>query len=508
MRCLFVHQNSPAQYRHVIRELAARPGNEIVVLSQTGDRAMPGARWVQYKPEPPAVVGRLRELDTHLANAEAVRQVALKLRDEGFRPDVMLGHNGWGETFFLKDVWPDVPLVGYFEFFYHPRGSDVDFDPEFPVGPDVGPRLRLRNAGNLIGLNAADWGQTPTQWQAWQYPPLHRARMSVFHEGIDTDVLKPFPGRRLNLPSGKVVAHGDEVITFVSRNLEPYRGFHIFMRALPEILRRRPKAEVLIVGADGVSYGAGLAGGKSYREALLEQVGDRLDLSRVHFLGPLPYEHYQAVLHVSSLHVYLTYPFVLSWSMLEAMACGCLVLGSATPPVMEVIRPGENGLLTDFFNIPQMLDRIDAALNDPQGMAPLRAQARQTVIDHYDLKRVCLPRNLQMIEDLAAGRTPRTYQDQQAGFAPKAVYTVADALQLAWRHFSGGDLTAAENIYRSVLTQKPENTAALFRLGQVLQQRGRTDEAETMMAKACELDPQQQLFQDGLAELRRRRAAP
>lgn len=508
MRCLFVHQNSPAQYRHAIQALAAQPGNEVVVLSQNSLRAMPGVRWIEYKPEPPTAAGRLRELDGHLANAEAVRQAALKLRAEGFRPDVMLGHNGWGETFFLKDVWPDAPLVGYFEFFYHPRGSDVDFDPEFPVHPDAAPRLRLRNAGNLLGLNAADWGQTPTLWQAWQYPSIYRARMSVFHEGIDTDVLKPNAGRRVNLPNGVMLSSADEVITFVSRNLEPYRGFHVFMRALPEIQRRRPNAQVLVIGADGVSYGAGLADGKTFRQALLEQVGGRLDLNRVHFLGALPYEHYQAVLQISSLHVYLTYPFVLSWSMLEAMSCGCLVLGSTTPPVMEVIRHGENGLLTDFFNIPQLVDRIDEALSDPQAVAPLREQARQSIIDHYDLKRVCLPRNLAMIEDLAAGRTPQTYQDQQAGFSPRAIYTLSDALNLAWRHFSGGDLATAESIYRNVLSQKPENVAALFRLGQVLKDRGRLEEAERLIAKANELEPNQAQIAEALAEIRRGAAAP
>lgn len=508
MRCLFVHQNAPGQYVHVIRALAADPANEVVVLSQPNQRHIANVRRVEYTPDTSGVTAtrqEVREFETSVANAEAVRQVALALRRDGFRPDIMIGHNGWGETLFLKDVWPDAPLVGYFEFFYRTHGADVGFDPEFPIDEGIiGPRLRLRNTVNLLGLDAADWGQTPTLWQAWQYPAVYRSRMSVFHEGIDTDRLQPKRSVRLQLPGGTALSRQDEVITYVARNLEPYRGFHIFMRALPEILRRRPRARVLVVGGDGVSYGGKLAGGKTYREALLEQVGSGLDLDRVHFLGHLPYEQYLGVLQVSSVHVYLTYPFVLSWSMLEAMSAGCLVLGSTTPPVMEVIRDGDNGLLTDFFDIPRLVDRIDYALSEPEQMDAVRGRARDTVLKHYDLKTVCLPRNLRMIEELIAGRQPPTYQDQGAGVAPRAVYTLQDALQLAWRHLQGGDAAAAETIYRNILGQRPDTMPALFRLGQILAGRGQLEEAGGLIAKAAALAPGNPEIEAARADLQAR----
>jgi glycosyltransferase involved in cell wall biosynthesis len=208
------------------------------------------------------------------------------------------------------------------------------------------------------------------------------------HDGIDTDLIAPgAPGE-------------EELITYVARNLEPYRGFHVFMRAIPEIQRRRPKARIAIVGGDEVSYSARLPEGQTYRARLLRELDGRIDLSRVHFLGKLPYRRYLEVLSKSSIHVYLTYPFVLSWSLLEAMASGCLVLGSRTPPVEEVIRDGENGLLVDFFSTEAIAHKIDSALQMQKELRALREAARRTVVERYDLKRVCLPAQVALVERL------------------------------------------------------------------------------------------------------------
>jgi glycosyltransferase involved in cell wall biosynthesis len=300
-----------------------------------------------------------------------------------------------------------VPLLAYFEFFYHRNGVDVGFDPEFVSLFDDLARLRTKNAVNLMGIDAADWGHTPTRWQQSLYPPEMRRRISVIHEGVDTDAAAPNPGAWSRLArSGHRLTAMDEVITYVSRNLEPYRGFHIFMRALPEILRRRPRAHAIIVGGDDVSYGYPALPGTTYRERMLQEVGGRLDLDRVHFLGQVPYDVYLNILQVSSAHIYLTYPFVLSWSFIEAMACGCLLIGSATPPVMEVLEDGVNGLSVDFFSPEALASRVDEVLARPGRLADLRARARETVIANFDLRRRQLPRWEGLIDDIVNERRP------------------------------------------------------------------------------------------------------
>jgi glycosyltransferase involved in cell wall biosynthesis len=315
----------------------------------------------------------------------------------------MVGHNGWGEIWYLKDVFPTTPLLGYFEFFYRLRGADVGFDPSIKVDLDTGPRIRTKNLGNLLGLEAADLGQCPTEWQRSLYPARYRSMLEVTHEGIDTDLLKPDPAARFELASANLVlSAADEVVTYVARNLEPYRGFPSLMQSLPAILERRPKAQVVIVGGDGTSYGAPPPGGVTFRQQQLDQLQDSLDLSRVHFAGKIPYSRFINLLQISSAHVYLTYPFVLSWSMLEAMSAQCLLIASDTPPVREVIRDGENGLLVDFFSPQQIAQRVTDVLADRNAFAAIRQAARQTVVERYDLKRICLPAQLGLLEKLCA----------------------------------------------------------------------------------------------------------
>jgi glycosyltransferase involved in cell wall biosynthesis len=318
----------------------------------------------------------------------AVAAGAMQLRRSGFSPDVVFAHLGWGEALFLKDIFPEAKLLLYCEFFYRARGADMGFDPEFAPSAGSIARLRVMNAPLLMALDAADLGMAPTQWQRRQFPSVYRSRIPVVHDGIDTDVA--VPGRDPE----------EELVTFVARNLEPYRGFHVFMRAIPEIQRRRPKARIVIVGGDEVSYGVRLQPGETYRQRLLRELDGRIDLSRVHFPGRIGYGAYLDLLRRSAVHVYLTYPFVLSWSLLEAMACGCLVVGSRTPPVQEVIRDGVNGLLVDFFSTEEIAARIDDALARQQELAPLRAAARRTVVERYDLKGVCLPAQLALVERL------------------------------------------------------------------------------------------------------------
>jgi glycosyltransferase involved in cell wall biosynthesis len=408
LNVLFVHQNFPGQYKHLLNHLAASREHDVVFMTQRPNTRTPNVKQIVYRPagKPAAATHRyLHGTEAAILNAQAAWKAATKLRQQGFKPDLIVGHNGWGETLFLKDVFPDAPLLGYFEFFYSARGVDVGFDPEFPSNDDGRLRTSVMNAVNLMGLEAADWGQSPTQWQRDQYPARYHPMLTVVHEGIDTETVRPDPKAWVELKArGIRLRAGDEVITYVARNLEPYRGFHVFMRALPALLKRRPNAHVLIVGGDEVSYGASLPKGQTYRKKMLAEVGSELDGKRVHFFGRLPYELYLKVLQVSAAHLYLTYPFVLSWSMLEAMAAGCAVVASRTPPVEEVLRDGENGVLVDFFSTAEIVDAIDRVLEDPERTQRMRAAARQTIVERYDLRSVSLPQQLELLRSVKGSR--------------------------------------------------------------------------------------------------------
>jgi glycosyltransferase involved in cell wall biosynthesis len=409
MNVLFVHQNFPGQYRHIAPILAAQSGNRVVALGLTERVDLPGIDYIRYplSRQPSAQIHpQLQEQEVKFIRGESAALAAWKLREQGFIPDVIYAHPGWGEALFLKDVFPESKLLLFLELFYRSDGYDSGFDHEFekdqaqPLADRM--RLRIKNAHHLVSLEAMDWGISPTHFQWSSLPPEYQVRTSIIFDGIDTDLVRPQPNRNLTLQAKNLTLSGnDKVITFVNRNLEPYRGYHSFMRALPEIQKRHPEAHVLIIGGDEVSYGARPADGRSYKQRFLEEVQDRLDLERIHFLGRVPYDAFLGVLQISSAHIYLTYPFVLSWSMLEAMSTGCLVIGSRTAPVEEVLRDGQNGLLVDFFDREGLANAVDEALSQPEKMLPLREAARQTILERYDLRRVCLPQQLQLIYRLA-----------------------------------------------------------------------------------------------------------
>lgn len=403
MRLLFVHQNFPGQFRHLAAYFAAQPGNEVLAL---GDKAnllrqrarLHGVRLLGYELAALDQTGAApfqAGLQRAIHRGRAVAAAAAALRRSGFRPDIVFTHLGWGEGVFLKDIFPEARILLHCEFFYRARGGDTGFDPEFPARPESILRLRVMNAPLLMALDASDWGVAPTRWQHRQFPSVYRRRISVVHEGIDTDAVAP--GR---------ASRDEELVTYVARNLEPYRGFHVFMRAIPEIQRRRPKARIVIVGGDEVSYSPRLPPGETYRARMLRELEGRIDLSRVDFLGRIPYADYLALLRRSSVHVYLTYPFVLSWSLLEAMAAGCLVVGSRTPPVEEVIDDRRNGLLVDFFSPQGIAERVDEALRRHEDLEPLRIAARRTVAERFDLRRICLPAQARLVEQLLGASRP------------------------------------------------------------------------------------------------------
>ena len=334
-----------------------------------------------------------------MLHGQAVLRSCLHLLSQGFEPDVIVAHPGWGETLFLKERFHRAKLLNYCEFFYHGQGADVGFDPEDKIALDTICEARIRNAHLLLSLENCDHGVSPTTWQRSVHPVPFHDKISVIFDGVDTATVQPNPGASFILPNGRVLTAADEVVTFVARGLEPYRGFRSFMRALPGLLRRRPDAQVLVVGGDETSYGLAAPAGRTWRETLLEQV-EGLDLARVHFLGKIPYARYIALLQVSSLHIYLTVPFVLSWSCIEALAAGCIVLGSDTPPVREVIENGRNGYLVDFFAIEDIAARAADILSGRAQLDAVRERARDTVLERYALAR-CLPQQVDLVTSLA-----------------------------------------------------------------------------------------------------------
>ena len=409
MHILFIHQNSLGQFTHLAAYLAQQNQHTVVSLSHQDSlerkTAPAGVQRVGYKLSrtgSPQTHKYLLGTEENILRGQAVVRACLQLRERGFEPHLIIAHAGWGEALFLRDIYPVAKIVGYFEFFYHALGKDVGFDPEFPTDFDRRFLLRVRNSTQLMTFTGVDYGWSPTQWQRSLFPAELQQRIKVIHEGVNTEVVKPDPTAEYITPSGVRLTAADEVITLVNRNLEPYRGFHVFMRALPEIQRQRPNAITVIIGSESVSYGARPAHADNWKQALLAELGDQLDLSRIHFVGALAYQHYLQVLQISSVHVYLTYPFVLSWSMLESMAAGCVLVASATPPVQEVIEHGRNGLLCEFFDRQGLSHQIIDVLAHPLQYHALRQAARQTILERYDLKTVCLPQQLAFVQQLLA----------------------------------------------------------------------------------------------------------
>ena len=380
MRFLFVHQNFPGQFLHLLRHLVRAGGHELVFITEENGNNIPGVRRVTYR-SPAALRDTThrdaQEFEQAVQRAQTVAGVAGQLKALGFNPDIVIGHHGWGELLNMEDVWPGVPLLGYYEFYYRTTGSDVDFDPEFAMAAERFPRVRAKNAVNLLALNNPGHGQTPTVFQHGTYPAWAQPGITVLREGVNLQACIPDPGAaaRPFAMGGFTVGPHERLVTFVARDLEPYRGFHTMMRALPALLRARPDVKVILVGGDGVSYGAQLQG-TTWREHLLHQVGPHLDLSRIHFPGRVPYRGYLALLQRSDAHVYLTYPFVASWSLREAMACGCALVASDTAPVHEFVQDGVNGLLTPCLDPARLAERVLQMLEDTTLAAKLRAGAR------------------------------------------------------------------------------------------------------------------------------------
>lgn len=434
MKVLFIHQNFPAQFKAIAERLAAQTGNEVLALRQNRHEVqVQGVGVLSYRFLHKPIEGQhplLAELEAKVLRAEAVSEAAIRLKARGWSPDVMVVHPGWGEALMVKDVWPDAKLISYAEYFYASRGQDFNFDPEFPTRESyAAARLRFKNTPMLHALHESDALWTSTAWQRSVFPEWAQPHIRVIHEGVDMDYYRPDTEASFTVAGkGVTIKAGDEVITYASRSLEPVRGFHIFMRALPEILKRRPNAHVLIVGKEEATYGPEPKGYKSWLERMLKEVGARLDPARVHVVGFLPKESYRKILQVSAAHVYLTYPFILSWSVVEALACGARLVGSRTGPIEEVMPPASERYTFNFFDVPGLVDSVCAALErSPKQIDADRKAARAQVEEEFSTAW----QTRQLLELLSEVVTARSPQQAAAIKAGQKVTQGIPARQLA-----------------------------------------------------------------------------
>ena len=403
MQILFIHQNFPGQFVYLSAELAKR-GHDVRALAIDGQKVT-GVQLEKYAIEQASTKGihpLAAEFETKVIRAQACAKKMIELRDQGFNPELIVAHPGWGESMFCKSVFPKAKLINFLEFHYG-RGDDAKFDPEFAVHKiEDSWRIRVKNANNFLNYEDMDGAYTPTHWQKKDLPDYIKNKVKVVFDGIDTQVLKPDPGAYLTIKSkqGETrFAAGEEILTFVNRNLEPYRGYHSFMRSLPKIMKARPNVKVLIVGGNEVSYGAKPPAGKAWKDIFLDEVKDQIDLKRVFFLGKINRSAFTSLLQISRCHVYFTYPFVMSWSAVEALSVGALVVGSSTTPVKEFIKHGENGLLVDFFNYEEIANTVIDCLAQPKKYDKIRKAARESIVKNYDLKTICLPKQIKILRD-------------------------------------------------------------------------------------------------------------
>jgi glycosyltransferase involved in cell wall biosynthesis len=399
MNFLFVHNNFPAQFIRVVSVLAGRPEHRVAAIGAETARKLPGVDLRRYRTPDLRNEGHrfARRFEHECRRAEQVMFAASALTSSGFEPDCIIAHCGWGESLALRSIFPKARFVVYCEFYYRGEGQDVHFDDQYGrFGVDGLAGVHCNNASTLLSLADCDVGISPTYWQRSTFPSEFQEKIQVVHEGIDTAKAAPNPRARFCLPGGRWLTRRDEVVTFATRYLEPLRGFASLTRALPKILKARPNAHAVIVGSDRAGYGPQPPGGGGWKNYCLREVLSELDLSRVHFLDFLPYDRFLSLLQVSSAHIYLTYPFVLSWSLTEAMSVGCKIIGSDTTPVQEVITHGENGLLAPFHDETAIAEAVVSLLADPDGWRDLGRAARLRILEKYD-QRVCVPRALAVI---------------------------------------------------------------------------------------------------------------
>jgi len=392
---LFVHQNFPGQFPHIAEALRAR-GDKIAAIGSGTAKGVPGIdvrKWTNSRSSTPGIVPSATKAEADLIRAEAAAYAAMALKGSGFTPDLIIGHPGWGETLFLKEIFPNARLILLGELYYRTKGADTNFDPEFDRDTFATTMNTVaKNATGSLAYADADRIIVPTAFQASTFPTSFDPVIRVLHEGVDLDRAKRKPGARVKLPDGRTFDGSRPVVTFINRSFERVRGFHIFMRALPRLLAEVPDAEIILIGQEkNNTYSGDAPDGRLWKDYMLAEVGERLPLDRVHFLGRVAHSEMINALSISWAHVYYTYPFVLSWSLIEAMGCECLIIGSDTAPVRDAITDGTTGILNDFFDVDALSATMIRACREPNEFNDVRKAAREAALVQFDLKTVGLP---------------------------------------------------------------------------------------------------------------------
>ena len=417
MHVLYVHQNFPAQFGHIARHLIQKMNWRCSFVSETPAGVVDGIEKIQYKLGGGATKQNhfcTRTFENTVWHCHGVYDALAKHPE--LKPDLIVGHSGFGSTLFLRELYPDTPVINFFEYYYrsHDADSDMDFRKDLAWGvPEIKYlRSRCRNAMILLDLQNCQIGYTPTKFQKSRFPTEYGQKIRTIFDGVDRSIYHGYDGtlrppvndRGVRTIAGIEVPADTRVVTYVSRGFESMRGFDIFMKAAKIICDREPNVIFLVIGTDRIAYGGdeSYTAGKSFKEWVLGQ--DKYDLDRIKFIGRLPMDELGRTLAASDLHIYLTVPFVLSWSMMDAMSCGAVVLASDTSPVKEMIRDGENGLLADFFNPEAFADKACEVLRDPDAFRHVGQAAERMITEQYSLDAV-LPQMLQLYEDAANTRT-------------------------------------------------------------------------------------------------------
>jgi len=386
IKILFVHVNFPGQFKELLNTLKQHENVSLAFITSHQTAEMDGVkimRFEQPNTKPKEMIHYLGTLNRDLEGAREVTKQAIELARSGFVPDAVVGHIGWCGLVFMKDVFPDTKLIGYAEWYYRWQNSWENFA-EQKVSLDQKAKIRMLNASSVIGLESLDVGVTPTHWQRSVFPAIHQRNMQVIHEGIDTHVCQPKERTALNVP-GCRLPEGAKVVSYIARAMEPARGFFSYMETVEKLCKLDPELQFVVVGRPRAAYSTGTGDGPSYRDQAMQKYD--CDWSRVHFCGKLVYDDYLQVLRNTSVHIHLSMPLFLSWSLLEAMACGCTIIGSSNAPVNEVIQHNENGYLAPFFDSDEIASQTLTLLKDRALATRLGQAARQTVIQDYEVKK-------------------------------------------------------------------------------------------------------------------------
>jgi glycosyltransferase involved in cell wall biosynthesis len=385
---VFIHYELPGQFLHLIRYLSKHSGYNVYGIchehaKESCDSNLFKTLYTYQEKDIGSIATHhyVTDIQRCVLRAQAVTEVLQQCLSQQINFDIAVSHTGWGEALYFKDFYPETPLLGYVEFYFHATGADIGFDPSYPLSKDQTLQVKTLNSQLLLGMNECDVLITPTNWQKSLFPTMWQSKINVIHEGVDIDYCKPNEQVFLTLPDGTQLTRQDEVITYTARNLEPYRGFPTLIKAVERICQKRPNCHIIITGGDDVSYSKKLPYGECYREVCVKSVS--IPNERVHFLGHVPYSTHIQILQLSSVHLYLTYPFVLSWSFIEAMACGCTIIASDTQPVMDILEPEINGIAVNFFDDEQIAIQVEAVLNHPQRKKHLGLAARKKIERHY-----------------------------------------------------------------------------------------------------------------------------